>query len=124
MSTICHIVERALQREMDFCSRAVTIVPGIFLEQPRLLNKGGRRLLVIARINPMLSVISGCGHVSARIVGDDRTGEEASAQTATMIRRQRAGALMRGSLTGQSEFSGVDRNTGRAPERRHGKIPA
>jgi hypothetical protein len=49
MSTICHIVERALQREMDFCSHAFTIVLDICLAQPRLLNRVVRCLLLIAR---------------------------------------------------------------------------
>jgi hypothetical protein len=31
MSTICHKLSRAPQRELDFCSRTVTIVLGICL---------------------------------------------------------------------------------------------
>jgi hypothetical protein len=65
MTTICHIAERALQREMDFCSHAVTIVPGICLAQPRLLNKEVACLLTIARTNPMFKPPAGAPYPDA-----------------------------------------------------------
>jgi hypothetical protein len=55
MSTICHIVTCALQRALDFCSHAVTIVRDICLAQPRLLSKVVSCLLIIARIEAMFS---------------------------------------------------------------------
>jgi hypothetical protein len=39
MSTICHIAACAVQRELDFCSRALAIVLGICLAIARLLSK-------------------------------------------------------------------------------------
>jgi hypothetical protein len=48
MSTICHIVKRALPHEMDFCSHVFTIVLHICLTQPRLRSGVGGRLLLIA----------------------------------------------------------------------------
>jgi hypothetical protein len=48
MSTICHIVACASQRELGFRFQIVIIVPAICLMQPRLPNKGVARYLEIA----------------------------------------------------------------------------